>query len=121
MKIKEIAIIGLFAAIGWALCGAVIGIGRTVTSMEITLIVHAFGAPIIFGILSFIYFKKFHFTSPLLTAVIFVSFVMFMDFFLVALFIEKSFAMFKSILGTWLPFALIFLSTYLTGIKVCGE
>jgi hypothetical protein len=26
--------------------------------------------------------------------------------------------MFKSILGTWIPFLLIFLSTYLTGIYV---
>jgi hypothetical protein len=38
-----------------------------------------------------------------------------MDLFIVALLIEKSFAMFKSILGTWLPFTLIFLATYFTG------
>jgi hypothetical protein len=28
---------------------------------------------------------------------------------------ERSFAMFASVLGTWIPFALIFLSTYLVG------
>jgi hypothetical protein len=39
-----------------------------------------------------------------------------MDFFIIALMIEKSFDMFKSILGTWIPFILIMLSTYLTGI-----
>jgi len=36
----------------------------------------------------------------------------------VATFIEKSYAMFASILGTWIPFALIFGSTYLVGVYV---
>ena len=35
--------------------------------------------------------------------------------FLVALVIIQSLAMFASVLGTWIPFALIFASTYLTG------
>jgi len=38
-----------------------------------------------------------------------------MDVFLVALLIERSFEMFTSLLGTWIPWALIFTSTYLTG------
>lgn len=62
------------------------------------------------------YFKKFNYTNPLQTAIIFVSFVIFMDIFVIALLIEKSFVMFKSILGTWIPFILIILSTYLTGV-----
>jgi hypothetical protein len=37
------------------------------------------------------------------------------DFLLVALVINHSLAMFASLLGTWIPFALIFASTYLTG------
>jgi hypothetical protein len=32
------------------------------------------------------------------------------------LLVERSFAMFRRVLGTWLPFALIFLSTSLTGV-----
>jgi hypothetical protein len=38
-----------------------------------------------------------------------------MDFFVVALVIEQSLAMFASIIGTWLPFVLIFMATYLAG------
>jgi hypothetical protein len=38
-----------------------------------------------------------------------------MDFFVVAMLINRSFEMFASLLGTWIPFALIFASTYLTG------
>jgi hypothetical protein len=38
------------------------------------------------------------------------------DFFVVALLINRSLDMFASLLGTWIPFALIFTSTYLTGL-----
>ncbi len=114
-QFKSIVILA-HAFAGWALCGAIIGVGRGITSLENTLIIHAIGAPIIFATISLNYFKKFNYTNPLQTAVIFVSFVIFMDFFIIALMIEKSFDMFKSILGTWVPFILIMLSTYLTGI-----
>jgi hypothetical protein len=36
--------------------------------------------------------------------------------FLVAPVFEKSFAMFESVLGTWMPFALIFIATLVTGL-----
>ena len=65
-----------------------------------------------------IYFSRFNYTTPLRTALIFVGFVMLVDFFLVALVINKSLEMFTSLLGTWIPFALIFTSTYLTGLYV---
>ena len=116
MGIKETIIILLHALVGWGLCGAIIGIGRKVTSMERTLILHAIGAPIFFAFIALVYFKYFNFTTPLQTAAIFVAFVIFMDVFLVALFIEKSFAMFTSLLGTWIPFILIFLAIYITGL-----
>jgi hypothetical protein len=109
-------IILVFAFVGWAICGTIMGIGRSITSLENTLVIHAIGAPIVFGILSGIYFSRFNYTTPLQTAMAFLAFVVFMDVFLIALFVEKSFAMFASILGTWLPFSLIFLSTFLTGL-----
>ena len=51
-----------------------------------------------------------------MTALIFVGFVAIVDFFVVALLINKSLEMFYSFLGTWIPFALIFLSTYFKGL-----
>jgi hypothetical protein len=116
MNIKKAAIILAHAFIGWALCAATIGVGQMVTDMQTTLVVHAIGAPIYFALVSLVYFTKFHYTSPLRTAIIFTAFVMTVDFFLVALVINKSLEMFASVLGTWLPFTLIFLSTYLTGL-----
>jgi len=38
-----------------------------------------------------------------------------MDFFIVALLLEKSFGMFLSLLGAWILFAIIFTATCLTG------
>jgi hypothetical protein len=112
---KKSLIILIHALIGWALCGSIIGVGRVFTTMENTLIIHALAVPIIFGVISFIYFKYFHYTTPLQTAFIFMGFAIFMDAAVVATFIEKSYEMFLSPLGTWIPFASNFLVTYLVG------
>jgi hypothetical protein len=91
-------------------------IGMSVIDLQTTLILHAIGAPIIFFFITWFYFRRFHFTPPAVTAVLFLLIVVFMDFFLVALVINKSLEMFGNALGTWIPFALIFASTYLSGL-----
>ena len=103
---------------GWALCAATMGIGMATMTLENALIVHAIGAPIYFAIVSLVYFRKFNYTSPFQTALIFVGFVIAVDFFGVALLINRSLEMFASLLGTWIPFVLIFASTYVTGLGV---
>jgi hypothetical protein len=114
-KAGKIAIIVAHAIVGWALCGAIIAIGRQIFSMRTTLVIHAIGAPLGFALLSFFYFKKFGFTTPMQTALVFLAIVIGLDIFLVAMVFVKSFAMFASVLGTWIPFALIFAATYVTG------
>jgi hypothetical protein len=106
------------AFVSWALCTATMMIGMAVASVETALVVHAIGAPIFAGTVSWNYSKRFGYTTPLQTAITFVSFVIVVDFFLVALIIERSFEMFASPLGTWIPFALIFVSTLLVGRTV---
>ena len=102
--------------LGWALCGAIMGIGRAATSLDNALAIHAIAAPIIFAILTLSYLHWFNYTPPLQTAIVSVAVVVGMDAFVVAPFMEKSYAMFTSLLGTWIPFVLIFLSTYLTAL-----
>jgi len=114
MTPRNILILLLHAFVGWALCAATMGIGMSVTTIEITLIVHAIGAPLFFAGVSSAYVKKFNYTTPLHTAVVFLVFVVLVDFFVVALLIKKSLDMFTSLLGTWIPFTLIFASTYVT-------
>jgi hypothetical protein len=115
MNTRKILIILAHAFVGWALCTASMLIGMATMSIDSALIVHAIGAPIFFTTISLVYFNKFNYTSPLRTALIFVSFVIVVDFFLIALIINRSLEMFASPLGTWIPFALIFASTYVTG------
>ncbi|UCF31912.1 MAG: hypothetical protein JSV26_05790 [bacterium] len=112
---KKALIILVHAFVAWALCGATVWIGREFMTMERTLVVHAVGAPIFFAAVTYVYTRFFGFTSPLTTAFLFISFVLFMDVFLVAMVIEKSFDMFRSPLGTWIPISLEFLSTWWTG------
>lgn len=118
MRNRELAVVLLLAFAGWAFCGAVMWIGMAVTSLMNALIIHAVGAAIIFFLISLVYFERPHYMTPIQTAVIFTVFVVLMDIFVVSLFINRNFDMFKSIIGTWLVFVLIFISTYLTGRHV---
>lgn len=120
-SVRQMSVIGLFGLVGWALCGSIVFIGRGFMPMDTTLIVHALGAPVVFTTISWIYFTRFGYTKPLTTAAAFVGIVIFMDVFLVALIIERSTEMFESLIGTWIPWALIFLSTYLTGLYLAAR
>jgi hypothetical protein len=103
------------ALVGWSLCAATIGIGQAVWSLDAALALHAVGAPVYFFFVSRHYFRRYTDTTPLQTAVVFVGFVMTVDFVVVGLVINRSLEMFTSLLGTWIPFALIFASTWFTG------
>ena len=118
MTFKKTIIVLAHAFVGWMLCAATMGIGMSLTTLNNALIIHAIAAPVFFAGISLIYFRKFNYTTPLQTAFIFIAFVVAMDFFVVAMLINRSFEMFTSLLGTWIPFTLIFISTYLTGLFV---
>ncbi|HSF80855.1 MAG TPA: hypothetical protein VLA49_06455 [Anaerolineales bacterium] len=120
LQFRKIVVTLLFALIAQMLCWAIMIVGQMVTSLENTLIAHAIGAPIIAVVVSLIYYKKFNYTTPLQTAIVFASVVIAMDVFVVALLIEKSFEMFTSPIGTWIPISSIFLATYVTGL-VTGD
>lgn len=105
----------IFAVVVWAYCGALVGIGRQFMSMDATLIVHAIGAPIGSAAAAWLYFTKFGDVSPLKLAVSFVTISLLLDFFVVAMLIEKNFVMFSSIIGVWIPQILIFTAAYATG------
>lgn len=115
MSLAQVVITLAHAVVGWALCGATMGIGLAKTTLKRALVIHAVAAPVIFGVIAAVYFTLFGYASPAVTATAFVAVVITLDFLVVALMIQGDFAMFRSVVGTWLPFALIFLSTYLVG------
>jgi len=114
--LRSTLVLAAHAFVVWALCGATMGIGLATTTLPVALAVHAIAAPIVAAAVAFAYFTRFGGTGPLRTAAFVVGFVMVVDFFLVALVINRSLDMFRSFLGTWLPFALLFSATYATGV-----
>lgn len=80
---NRVFLIGL-GLIGWAVCGATIGIGRSLMPVTATLLVHAVGAPAVFTLLASVYYKVLPVSSPALTACAFLAVVMVMDAFVVA-------------------------------------
>ena len=80
------------------------------------LIAHAIAAPIIFAAASLCISTGHPTKTPLQTAIIYVSLVIVLDLVVVATLVEKSYALFASTLGAWIPFALIFGATYLVGV-----
>jgi hypothetical protein len=101
--------------IGWVICGVTVGIGRELLSTQTALIVHAIVAPVAFGLLAWRHFRAFPSPSPFFPSLALLAVVMAMDLFVVAPFIEGSYAMFGSILGTWVPFASILGVSYIIG------
>jgi len=94
----------VLAAIGWALCGATVAVGRKITTLRNALIAHAVAAPIIFVVVSAGYYRLFAQADPAAMAGVFTAVVV-LDVAVVAPLVERSFDMFRSILGTWVPFA----------------
>jgi len=111
---RKLITIFVHAFVGWALYRAITAMGIPISILR-SPVFHVIGLPIFFVVVSLIYFKKFNYTAPLLTAVIFVGFVMVVDFFAVALLNIKNLGIYYSLPRTWFRFALIFVSTYLTG------
>jgi len=99
----------------WILCGLTMWIAPAVTPMENALIIHAVAAPIFAAMISSFYFRNFCYTTPLDTAAIFVLFILFLDLVVVSWIFLGNFDMFRSTIGTWIPFTLMFLSTFLMG------
>ena len=104
--------------VGWVFCGLVMFTGLTFTSELNAQIIHAIAVPLIFYFISSNYFKSYNFTKPFMTGFTFMILIIFLDFFFVALIIERSFEMFLSLLGTWVPFVLILITTTITGNRI---
>ncbi len=111
---RQVSVV-IHALIGWAICGATVAIGRQLVSMQTTLWIHALVAPLAFGVLTAHHFRRFPGSSPGGTALTMIAIVVALDGLLVAPVVEHSFAMFGSVLGTWIPFASIAASCYLVG------
>jgi hypothetical protein len=119
--IKAVLLLSLSAFVVWLACGLTMAFGRSAFGLETALRIHAIAAPVFAALVSLIYFARFRTTTPLAAAAFVTAFIVVLDAGLVAPVFEKSYAMFGSILGTWVPFLSIFAATYLMGTWIVGH
>jgi menaquinone-dependent protoporphyrinogen oxidase len=105
----------LHGLVGWAGCAAAMGVLLSTVGIEAALWLHVLAAPTIFALVSRNYFRARGAREPLSTALTFVAVVALLDLVVVAGTVQHSLVMFTSVVGTWLPFALIFGTTWATG------
>jgi len=105
----------LHAAVGWAACGVLMAVLLALASERVALAVHAALVPILFVPVARHYFAARGARDPLPAALAFVATVIVLDLVVVAGLFLRSAVVFASVASTWLPFALVFLSTWATG------
>ncbi len=102
----------------WAACGAVIAIGRRIWTLDTTLRIHLVAAPVIAFVVSAAHKLLAAKFSSVLRATVITGLVVILDAVVVAPLFERSYAMFRSPIGTWIPFAAIFLASLAAGVLV---
>lgn len=112
------AVIIVHVLAAWGLCGVTMVLGLALTTTENAILIHLAAAPVIGLVVSLVYFRFFAYTGPLATALIFLLTILCLDFFVAAMLIEKSFEMFGSFLGFWLPVGMIAFITWAVGVLV---
>ena len=102
----------------WGACGAVIAVGRRVWTLQTTLRAHLIAAPILAFLVAAVHTRLAADLDPWLRALVLTGLVAFLDVAVVAPVFERSYAMFRSLIGTWIPFAAIFLASLAAGILI---
>jgi menaquinone-dependent protoporphyrinogen oxidase len=105
-------------AVGWALCAVTMAVLLSLMDLSAALILHGLAAPVIFIVIAWNYFRAPGARDPLPTALAWTAIVLLLDLVVVAGALQRSLALFQSVAGTWLPFALIGLASWSTGVVV---
>jgi len=108
-------LVGL-ALLVWAGCGAVMAIGRRLWGLQTALRVHLAAAPAIAFLSSIAHARFDPACGAVLRASVVTGLIVALDALVVAPLFERSYDMFKSLIGTWIPFALIFTASWAAGL-----
>lgn len=103
-----------YGVLGWALCGALMMLLLRALPENAALAIHAIAAPLVFLALTRRYARVRGPREPWVVATTWTALIALLDAGLAGLGLQD-FAMFRSALGTWLPFTLVFFVTWLTG------
>jgi hypothetical protein len=102
-----------WVVVGWAACGMVFALGRVLFGVEAAVIIHLLAAPLIGAMVTFLLWNHPRHPGVLATAATLAGGAALLDAILVAPFLERTFAMFGSPAGTWIPLGLIFAASML--------
>jgi len=102
----------------WGGCGAVIGVGRKIWTLDTTLKVHLVAAALLAFAVAAVHAIVVPGFDPVLRALVLTGLIVALDAGIVAPLFEKSYAMFRSPIGTWIPFAAIFLASWAAGFVI---
>jgi menaquinone-dependent protoporphyrinogen oxidase len=103
------------ATVGWAACAILMGLLLHLFSVGVALGLHALAVPVLFAYLARRYFRPSGARSALSTALAFAAIVALLDLIIVAGIVQRNLVMFSSVIGTWVPFAVIVAVTWFTG------
>jgi hypothetical protein len=103
------------AAAAWAACGITFMVARAALGTEAAVWIHLAAAPVIGAAATLLVWGHPRHPGVLLTAAAIAGVPALLDAIVVAPFLERSFAMFASLLGTWLPLAMLFAASAATG------
>ncbi len=112
---RRAAVLVAHAVVGWLACAGAMALLLARLPVEIALWMHVLVAPLVFSGLAAAYFRERAPLPPLAVAGAFTGIVVVLDAVVVAGIVQRSFAMFASFVGSWLPFALIFAVTMIVG------
>jgi hypothetical protein len=101
--------------LGWALCAAAMAILVAVSPHDIALVIHATAAPVVFAGIAWHDFRAPGARGAPGAALAFVAIVTLLDVVVIAGLVQRSFAMFGSMIGLWVPLGLIGIVTWAIG------
>lgn len=105
----------LHATVGWGLCAATMGALLESVGTSTAILWHAISTPLLFTAVAWHYFRLPGARDPLPTALLFVLSVGLLDLIVVGGLLQHSLTLLTSVLGTWLPLALVMLVTWTVG------
>lgn len=105
----------LHGLMGASLCAALMAGLLGAGALRAAPVVHALMAPLIFAWIAVRYFGARGARNPLPTALFFTAGLALIELLVVAGLVQGSLDMYRSVLGAWLPYALVFAVTWATG------
>ncbi len=103
-----------WAVVGWMACGLIFVLARAAFDVNVAVVIHLLAAPVIGAAVTLLLWNHPRHPGVAGTAATLAGTAALLDAIVVAPFLERSFAMFASLAGTWIPLTLIFAASAAT-------